>query len=182
MLYLSLSLSISVPLWDVGTCFPSTHLFFAGLGPKPALPSAGQHSGTLVPCRLLGRGREMLSISFDAHGLSLALSVSLFLHCLELLIKRSLKEYEHTVSQEFPICRCYWTRQAQKRLALLFPSGLVGEAWGCWSDIKITSVDLSFRVESVLPSAPTECCVVRENRILMWSNTYQRTPGGSSST
>lgn len=156
-LYLYLSLC---EMW--AHVFPSTHLFFAGLGPKPALPSAGQHSGTLVPCRLLGRGREMLSISFDAHGLSHALSVSLFLHCLELLIKRSLKDYEHTVSQEFPICRCYWTRQAQKRLALLFPSGLVGEAWGCWSDIKITSADLSFSgVCAFICTDRVPCCEVQ---------------------
>lgn len=83
MLYLSVSLC--VPLWDVGACFPSTHLFCAGLRPEPAPPSAGQHSGTLAPCSLLGRGREMLIHFFwSSFSLFLCLSRS----CgLELLIK-----------------------------------------------------------------------------------------------
>ena len=99
-------------------------------GQSPALPSARQHSATLAPCRLLGRGRDAIPFVMRMGSLSLPLSHS----CLELLIKRSLKDYENAVIQEFPICRCNWTRQSQKSTTspVPFSSGRWGPRLLVW--------------------------------------------------
>lgn len=67
------------------------------------------------------------------------------------------------------------TEADSPRKALLFPPALDAEAWGSWSDNKITSDDLPFlcsHLNSMLFH-------VRENE---WSNACGQTPGGSSST
>lgn len=123
-------------------------------GQSPALPSARQHSaaGSLQTAW----ERKRCYPFCDVYGHSLP--PSLFLNCVEWLIKRSLKYYEHAISQEFPICRRNWTRESRQSTAFLVPFRSGGEAWGCWSYNKITSVDLSLRKDFMLPSVPTECC------------------------
>lgn len=61
-------------------------------------------------------------------------------------------------ARSFPSVGAIESDAPRKAPSFLFSSGLVGEAWGCSSDSKITSAGLSFTMDSVLPSAPAECC------------------------